>query len=58
MSETIIIIILAVILHYALENINNIGDYSCPSYCGVDHEHIYNKKEKVDVWIFINKSNR
>ena len=49
MSETIIIIILAVILHYALENINNIGDYSCPSYCGVDHEHIYNKKEKVDV---------
>ena len=49
MNETIIIIILAIVLHYAIENINNMGEYSCPIHCGVDHEHIYNEKEKVDV---------
>ena len=52
MWGTIAILVLAVGLHYVLEyttDINN-SNYSCPSYCEVDHEHLIkeNKDDRND----------
>ena len=38
-TEDITLILLAILLSYALENIKKLGDYSCPAYCEVNHEH-------------------
>ena len=46
MSEVIIILILAITIYFALEYGRGLGDYSCPSYCKVEHKHIIDKKEK------------
>ena len=45
LHEELIIIILAIFLHYAIEYGSSLGDYSCPSYCEVKHEHIIKKGE-------------
>ena len=44
LNENIIIAILAIILHFILEE--NPGP--CPTYCEVDHEHNINIEELVD----------
>ena len=48
MLGTIAILVLAVGLHYALEYMSNLNnsDYSCPTYCEVDHEHIIEKEKE------------
>jgi len=33
-------------MHYALEFGKKLGDYSCPPYCEVNHQHI--KKEQIN----------
>ena len=47
MHEDLIIILLAIAIHYAIEYGNNLGDYTCPDYCKVKHEHKITK-EKLD----------
>ena len=47
MRDDIIIIILSILTHYTLEFGKNMGDYTCPSYCKVNHKHI---KENQDDW--------
>ena len=46
LRDEIIIIICAVLMHYALEFGKKLGDYSCPEYCKVKHKHI--NKEKLN----------
>ena len=47
MWGTIAILVFAVGLHYALEYMSNPdnSNYSCPSYCEVEHEHIISKNK-------------
>ena len=47
MWGTIAILVLAVGLHYALEYMSDPdnSNYSCPSYCEVEHEHIISKNK-------------
>ena len=39
MSEQVVIVILAIALHIMIETLSN--NHICPSYCEVDHEHMY-----------------
>ena len=45
MSETVILVIFAIGLHYLIEGMKDLGDYTCPYYCGVDHIHKIEKRE-------------
>ena len=38
-NETVILVILAIGLHYIIDNMKDLGDYTCPYYCEVDHIH-------------------
>tara|TARA_R100001082_G_C4319512_1_gene140474 strand:- start:584 stop:742 length:159 start_codon:yes stop_codon:yes gene_type:complete len=40
LHEDIALIIIAILIHYGIEFGKDMGDYSCPSYCEVKHEHI------------------
>ena len=40
LHNDIIVIVCAVLVHYILEFGKEMGDYSCPPYCEVKHEHI------------------
>ena len=44
-NETVILVILAIGLHYLIEEMKDMGDYTCPYYCGVDHIHKIEKRE-------------
>ena len=37
---------MAILIHYGLEFGKDMGDYSCPSYCKIEHKHI--NKEKLN----------
>ena len=39
MLETIVILALAVGLHYTLEYFSDLNEIGCPTYCEVNHEH-------------------
>jgi len=41
----VILVILAIGLHYLIEGMKDLGDYTCPYYCGVDHIHKIEKRE-------------
>tara|TARA_Y100001973_G_scaffold106038_1_gene181675 strand:+ start:2665 stop:2847 length:183 start_codon:yes stop_codon:yes gene_type:complete len=47
LNEQILIIILAIAIHYLIGYSENMGNYECPEYCKVEHEHII-KKEKLN----------
>jgi hypothetical protein len=47
--EDLIIIILAISIHYAMDLGRDMGNYSCPVYCEVKHKHVI-KKEKLNDW--------
>jgi hypothetical protein len=44
-NETVILVILAIGLHYLIEEMKDMGGYTCPYYCGVDHIHKIEKRE-------------
>ena len=37
--EVIVILVLAIILHYVLEHMETAPGYSCPGHCTINHEH-------------------
>lgn len=39
------LIILAIGLHYLIEGMKDLGDYTCPYYCEIDHIHKIEKRE-------------
>ena len=43
--ETLVLIILAISLHYALDYLGDVNKIDCPDYCEVDHEHTIRIKE-------------
>ena len=43
--ETLVLIILAISLHYALDYLGDLNEIDCPDYCEVDHEHVIKEKE-------------
>ena len=45
MSETVILVIFAIGIHYLIEGMKDLGDHTCPYYCGVDHIHKIEKRE-------------
>ena len=44
--DTLVLIIFAVSLHYALDYLDELNKIDCPPYCEVDHEHVIEQKEK------------
>ena len=46
MMDTLMLIILAVSLHYALDYLDEMNKIDCPSYCEVDHKHVISKEKK------------
>jgi hypothetical protein len=40
LRDDIIIIIFSIAIHYILEFGKDMGDYECPVYCEINHEHI------------------
>ena len=45
-TQTWIIILINIIIHYTSEAISEYPNYSCPPYCDVDHKHIENDDKK------------
>ena len=43
----LVMIVMAVAIHFISDYMHNYPDYKCPEYCEVDHEHI--GKENLDV---------
>jgi hypothetical protein len=49
LRDEIVVIILSILTHYTLEFGKDMGDYECPVYCEVKHEHKISK-EKLNDW--------
>ena len=43
--DTLVLIIFAVSLHYALDYLDELNEIYCPPYCEVDHEHVISKNK-------------
>jgi len=47
--ETLVLILVAISIHYISDYMSEHPEYKCPEYCEVDHEHLPIKKEKENV---------
>ena len=54
----LVLVIIAIAIHYISDYMSNNPEYKCPDYCQVDHEHLPIEEEEKYVSTSSNKYNK